>query len=113
MQKYKKLVTKHIFLIQHSEHPQRDAVAVAELRFIQSQETVGNVGDLIESLLAAAHLEEVFVIDKEIAMRGVFDLVQYTELAVKKRLPLVPFIHMRTKDMHEIGIAQVYFVGLV
>ena len=87
-------------LIHHPEHPQRDAVAVAELCFINGQETVGNVGDLVESLPAATHLEEEFVIDKEIALFGVFDLAQYTELAVEKGLSLVPFIYMRTKDMY-------------
>ena len=55
-------------LIQHPEHPQRNTVSMAELCFIHGKETVGNIGDLVERLLAAAHLKEVFVINKEVAL---------------------------------------------
>ena len=100
-------------LIQHPEHPQRDAVAVAELCFINGQETVGNVGDLVESLPAAAHLEEVFVIYKEVALFRIFDFIFHAELAVEKCFALVAFVHARAKGVHQVGIAHKNLVRLV
>ena len=46
-------------------------------------------------------------------MHGVFDLVRHAELAVEERFPLVSFVYTRAQDVHQVGVAQVDFVGLV
>ena len=86
---------------------------MSNFRFIHSQEAVRDISNLIESLPTAPHLEKILVVHKKITFCGVFNLVGHAKLAVEERLTLVPLVHVWTKNIHQIRIAQIDFVRLV
>ena len=77
---------------------------MADFGIIDGKETVGLVGNLFEGLATTSHLEEVSVVDIEIAFLGVLNLVTYNELAVEEGLALVAFLDTWAEGMHEIGV---------
>ena len=86
---------------------------MAYLGVVDTKETVGLVGNLLEGLAAASNLKEVFVVDIEITFLGVLDLVAYNELAIEEGFALVAFLDTGTEGVHEVGVAQEDLVGLV
>jgi hypothetical protein len=100
-------------LIQETEEPEGDATTMAYFGVINTKETVGLVGNLLEGLATASYLEEVFVVDIEIAFLGVLHLVAYNELVIEEGFALVAFLDTGAEGMHEVGVAQEDLVGLV
>lgn len=64
-------------LIQESEEPEGDATGMSYLGVVDAKEAVGLVGNLFEGLATASYLEEVFIIDIEIAFLRVLNFVIY------------------------------------
>ena len=91
--------------ISQPEHPQRDAVSVANLDVIDGKKTVGFVGYLVECFSFSAYFEQVLVVNEKITPLGVSGLSLYEDLAVEKSFTLVARVNMRTKNMHQIGVA--------
>jgi len=54
------------FLVQQSEHPQRNPVANTRFHVVQSKKTIGRIFDLIKGFTQSADLKKVFPIDKKI-----------------------------------------------
>ena len=52
-------------LIQASEDPQRDSVAIPHFLIVDGQITVGQVGGLVEGFLCAAYSNKYLLLDKE------------------------------------------------
>ena len=55
-------------LVQEPKCPERNLVTATELDTINSQETVLDILNLIETLFGTAHLEQIAVIYKEIML---------------------------------------------
>ena len=78
---------------------------------VKGQETVGLVGNLVECLALAAHLKQVFVINKEIAPSGIFYIAGHHQLAKEKGFPFIAFFYIGTEHIHKIRIAKKDLVG--
>ena len=66
---------------------------MAYFHVINGEITVWDVGDLPEILAAAAHLEQIFPIQQEIALRGHGQLSDGRQLVGKEGLPTSAKIH--------------------
>lgn len=93
-------------LIQESEQPKRYPAACSDLSVVDCEVAVRNIGNLVECLAFAAHLKKEPAIDEEVSLYGVTDVVQDAQLADEECLPLVSLVHLRTKDVHQAGIAE-------
>ena len=56
--------------IQQPKHPHRNPIFLAQFHVVDGQITVGDVGDLAEVFAAAAHFEEIVVVEHEIPAVG-------------------------------------------
>ena len=84
---------------------------MTDFNIVDGKETVGLVGNLVEGLALASYLKQVFVVDKEIALSGIFYVVGHNCLAIEKGLSFVAFFNNGAKHMHEVWIAKKDYVG--
>ena len=76
---------------------------MAYLGVVDGKETVRNVLDLFEGLPTATRLEEVFVVDVEVAFLRIFYFVTDTELTVEECFAFVAFVNTGTENVHQIA----------
>ena len=98
-------------LVQKAEKPERDLVTATELDTINSQETVLDILDLIETLFGTAHLEQIVVIYKEITFVWIIDFAHAAQLVVEKGFPDCPDLGSTGQGIHQVGIIQEQLVG--
>ena len=97
--------------VEQSEHPERDAVAVAGLDAVDGEVAVGAVGNLVEGLGRSAHLEEVAPVGKEIAGLGTAKRGTLADLIGKEGLAERAVGGCDAEGVHEVGIAEEDLVG--
>ena len=84
-------------LIQASEDPQRDSVAIPHFLIVDGQITVGQVGGLVEGFLCVAYSNKYLLLDKESPCLGMDNDVTAPTWSAKKVSRWVP-LEMRQPE---------------
>ena len=100
-----------LHLIEQTEHPKRDFVAVAHFSFVNGQVTVFDILDLVEGFLASAYFEKIFPIHEKITRWGIGDLIRLTQLVKEESLSFRSYIGLERKSVHEVGFVEIYLLG--
>lgn len=58
-------------LVKHTEHPEGNTIENPRLNTVNCEETIGDIFDLIECLIAPSNLKQVFPVDNEVAFSGI------------------------------------------
>lgn len=93
-------------LIHHSENPQRNLVSGTDFHVVNGEETVFDVFYLAEFLCLSADLEQITVINEEVAFRRIFQIVTAAGLGLKKRLPHRPDVGFLPQGIHQVRVVE-------
>ena len=102
-------------LIIKAYSPYRQLVADGGFYVVGQDVGVGDVGNLGEALVVAAHLQHVQVVDEEVAVGfAVLHYVARRELANNERFAGCAYVHRRGgPGVQQVGVVDVDFVGLL
>ena len=70
-------------------------MAMTDLGVIHREITIGDIRNLVESLLATSYLKQIAIIHQEITLLRILDIMCYVQLTIKEGFALVAFIHRR------------------
>ena len=70
-------------------------MAMTDLGVIYREITIGDIRNLVESLLAISYLKQIAIIHQEITLLRILDIICYVQLTIKEGFALVAFIDRR------------------
>ena len=82
-------------LIDETKEPEGNAMAMTDLGVIHREITIGDIRNLVESLLATSYLKQIAIIHQEITLLRILDIMCYVQLTIKEGFALVAFIDRR------------------